>query len=219
MKLAAPKREQQALVGAILCAGVVLWVYYAYLLNPLSREVARLGQAIQANGTKLQFVQQSVGQIPQLREEYRRLSESLKSIQTALPSEEGMPTVIERLSDLASQTGVKIRTVFPQRTLESLGTLAGASSPSAATKPPAVKPPELYKEIPIQIDALAGFHQLGAFLSRVESGAQPMQLKTLRINGDPKEPRRHTMKIVLTAYFTTSQRDTASGAAKDRGGS
>ena len=66
-----------------------------------------------------------------------------------------------------------------------------------------MKPLELYKEIPIQIDALAGFHQMGMFLSRVESGAQPMQVRMLRISDNPSEPRRHVVKLQLVAYFAS----------------
>ena len=53
----------------------------------------------------------------------------------------------------------------------------------------------------MQIDALSGFHQLGSFLGRVESGPQPMRLRSLRLSGNPKDFRRHNSKIILIVYF------------------
>jgi hypothetical protein len=51
------------------------------------------------------------------------------------------------------------------------------------------------------------------FLSRVEAGAQPMQLKSLRISGNPKEPRRHSVKLVLLVYFSSPEAAATAGSA------
>ena len=114
-----------------------------------------------------------------------------------LPAEEELPVIIERLSDLASQSGVKIQLVMPQRPLQ-----GGAGG--AVPQPSAPSSPALYKEIPIEIDALAGFHQLGTFLSRIELGEQAMQLRSLRISQNAKTSRRHLVKMTLVAYVIPS---------------
>jgi len=192
------KREQRLLVVAVVVlAGVFVWVYYAYGLTPLFRKVVQLGQEIRTTNIKLQHIEQAIAQEPQLRQERDRLGETIQALSALLPPEEELPSVIELLSDVASQTGVKIQTIFPLRASET------EEAPTGAKQPPD-KGREFYTQIPIQIDALTGFHQLGSFLSHVESSPQPMQLKSLRISGDPKEPRRHNMKIVLTVYFAAS---------------
>ena len=61
-----------------------------------------------------------------------------------------------------------------------------------------------YTEIPIQLEALTGFHQLGAFLSRVEQGEPPMQVRSLRINENPKLLRRQAVKMTLVVYAMPS---------------
>jgi len=190
-------REQRLLVVAVvILAGLSAWVYYAYVLTPLFRRVVQLGQDIRTTSITLRHIEQAIAQEPQLRQESDRLRETIQALSTSLPSKEELPSVIELLSDVASQTGVKIQTIFPQRAFESEETPAHAKPPD--------KGRDFYTQIPIQIDALGGFHQLGSFLSRVESGPQPIQLKSLRISGNPKEPRRHTMKIVLAVYFAAS---------------
>lgn len=195
------KRELKTLLLISLLAAIILGVYYSVGLKPLLQEASRLGQQVHTVHLKLQHVEQAIVREPQLRQEFSQLSEMIQSLSTSLPSEEELPSVIALLTDLASQTGVKIQTIFPQRSFESR--TPGSDQPT--------KPPELYKEVPIQIDALAGFHQLGSFLSLVESGTQPIQLRSLRISGNPKEPRRHNTKLVLIAYFAAPGATSASG--------
>jgi len=205
------KRDQRILLTIILVVVMSLWAYSTVIFRPLSQQLHRVGQDVRTASLKLQLMEQVVAQEPQLRQELSQLTDTLQALRTMLPSEEELPSVIGLLSDLASQTGVKIQTIFPQRSLEGSGAASG--SQAAATKPP-----ELYKEIPVQIDALAGFHQLGVFLSRVESGTQPMQLKSLRISGNPKEPRRHSVKLVLLVYFSSPEAAATSRSATYSGG-
>jgi len=174
MKAFGSKRELQLFVVVVFLAGISLWVYYTLLFKPMFQEAVRLGQEVRTASLKLQHTEQAITQEPQLRQEYERLQEALQGLRKALPPPEDLPSVIGLLSDVASQTSVKIQTIFPQRSLED-------REETPRREPASSDVPELYTEIPIQIDALTGFHQLGTFLSRVESGAQPMQLRSIRI--------------------------------------
>ena len=111
-----------------------------------------------------------------------------------MPSERELASVIQFISDLASQTSVKIQSVFPQRSSDE------AAIPGRPVTTPSAEP--LYQEIPIQIDAVAGFHQFASFLSRAEHGPHVLRVRSLRISGNPREPRRHTMKLVMVTYVT-----------------
>jgi len=206
MKLPTSKHDQQVLLFTILGAGGICYVYFAYLSMPLLNQINRLGKEIQQTRAQLQLTEQLIAQEPQMRQEHDRLMHKLGDARSLLPPPEAMPTVIELLSDLASQAGLKIRTIFPQRTFEALG-LVGATG----TKPEEAAPPTRYKPMPIQIDAVAGFHQLGTFLSRMEAQPHPMELKTLRISIDDKDPYRHNMKIVVTGYFSAQSQASEEG--------
>ena len=161
MKLGLSAREiRTILIGGVLGI-VVLYVYFTMILQPLWREAGSLGERVRTAREQVFALQQAVTNEPSLREQRRQLQESVLSLRGDLPSEEELPAVIEFLSGLASRTQVKIQSVFPQRPIESLDRLAGdKGKPSQAL---------VYKEIPIQIDAQASFHQLGTFLSLVEA--------------------------------------------------
>ena len=187
------------MVGVVVLGVVILYVYFTALVAPFWKRFVQLGQDVKSAQVKWQQTQQIVAKEPELRQEQQRLSDTIEELGQSLPSEEALPKVIELLSRVADETGLRIQTIFPQRSFESQTDGAGKkdSAQGAADNLKA-----LYKEIPIQIDAVSGFHQLGTFLSRVESDAQAMELKSLRISGNPKEPLAHDVKLVLRAYFS-----------------
>ena len=201
MKLTMVVQGRKMLVLVGLLAVLVLWVYYAYILTPLVQRVWQVGGEARTLRGQLRAIEQAIVQEPQLRQQHRQLADEVEKLRTTLPSEEELPAVIERLADLASQTGVKLQLITPQRPLQGHGIGAGPT-PSAPTTSPA-----LYKEIPIDMEALAGFHQLGTFLSRIELGEQPMQLRSLHISQDAKMLRRHVVKMTLVAYVAPRAAD------------
>lgn len=201
MKLAGAQRQRTIVAGAVVLGMAILYLYSTALLLPFWRRFVQLGQEVKAAQVKWQQTQQVVAQEPQLRQEQERFAATIEGFGRSLPSEETLPKVIELLSKVATEAGVRIQTIFPQRSFES----AAEAAKKEGSKGVAGNLKELYKEIPIQIDASAGFHQLGTFLSHVESNAQAMELKSLRISGNPKDPQSHDVKLVLRVYFSGSK--------------
>lgn len=207
------KRDQRIMLVLLAALAALICFYYVYLFRPFFNRVTELERAIKTENLKLQHIDQLLTQEPQFQKEYEQLYGSIQLLRASMPSEQELASVIERLSGMATQAGVKIQTIFPQRSLESLKVVAGLDQKQADPRT------KLYKEIPIQIDARAGFHQLGMFLNRVERGRQPMSLKTLRITSNPKEARRHAVEIVLIGYFSVNDGKDAHATTSGRSGS
>ncbi len=190
-------RDQRTLL-LILGLGLIIgWVYFVYIVSPLSREVAKLGRDVRAGRDKVQLLGAATANEAALQEQYRQATQLVRALRSRLPAQGKREAMIEWLSALASQSHVKIQTIFPQPTLKPPETLL---NPGSVETEPAV-----YEEVPIQIDALAGYHQLGDFLGRIESGERAMRVVSLRISASPKEMKRHTVKLLVSAYFATSE--------------
>lgn len=189
-------REQRTVLLGGALAALVGWLYLAYVTGPLMREAANLGRQAQSAREQLKVLETVTANETALRAQHRQVQETVASLRRLLPSEEELPAVIERLSDLASQSQVKIQTIFPQRSSGSAEAAGGARG----AEPEAV----VYKEVLIQIDALAGYHQLGTFVSLVEAEDKPMRIASLQISGDSKEAKRHRVKLLLRSYFATT---------------
>jgi len=207
MKLRVSTREQRtlALVGAL--GLMILWVYLALIIGPLMREARRSREQVRAARDQLRVLELATMNETALREQHRQVQDTVASLRSLLPDEEELPRVIELLSELAGRSQVKIQTIFPQRPLEA----AGAPKTPAAQASPA---PVVYKEVLIQVDALAGYHQLGTFLSLVEAGEKPMQLASLQIAPEPRGSKRFHIKLVIQSYFATRDAVTIGGGKK-----
>ena len=200
MKLNFSSREQRLVLMAGAFALLGMWVYSAYFISPLLRAGADLGRQVRSAREQLSVLEDAVAKEAGLREQQQHVSQVVESLRAQLPTEEEVPAVIEHLSDLASQTGVKIQAIFPQRSVDTLAPNRARGQENKTGSEPLV-----YTAIPIQIDALAGYHQLGAFLSLVETSDRPMEVITLRIAANQKEAKRHTIKMLLRLYFAITE--------------
>ena len=195
MKVRLSPREQRILATVLVLGLAILWTYFVFIVRPLLREVHELAQQVRASREELKLLEVATANESALRQQHEKVKEAVVSLRKLLPVEEELPQVIELLSDLAGQSQVKIQTIFPLRPV-----IPDAADPS---KKQEGTTPQVYKDVIIQVDALAGFHQLGMFLSLVESGDKPMQVSSLRISADEKESRRQHVKLLLKTYFAT----------------
>ena len=198
MKVGISSREQRTILAAGALSVIIL-VAYVSIVGRLMREAMSRGREVRSAREQLKVLEAATANEAALREQYREVSQTVESLRRLLSSEEELPAVIERVSGLATETGVRIQAIFPQRPVETAG--AGTPSQQGAAASASL----VYKEIPIQVDALTGYHQLGAFLSQVESGEKPTRVSNLRIAGNQKDLRRHSVKLVLRSYFTPKE--------------
>lgn len=200
MKNAVGGRDLQDIIKAGVAGLIIFWIYVAYLLLPLARQAAGVGKQVQQARQRLKSLQSVVANEDNLKMQYHQMDEVVSSLRKALPAEEELPSVIDFLSGLAAKTDVKIQTIFPQRatTATQLPSVAAGREAAKAAEP------AVYVAIPIQIDALAGFHELGTFLSLVETGEKPTQVISLRLSANPKEPRRHQVNLLIRSYFAVT---------------
>jgi len=186
-------RQLQSVLLIAIFGSLGLYVYVQYLFIPMSRNAKSVEQQVRIAREHLKSLEAATANEAALQAQYRQVEQVVADLRKAMPNETELPSVIELLSSLATKSDVKIQTIFPQRSAPAHGAASGAPSE-----------PPVYKEIPLQIDAFAGFHELGTFLSLVEMGDKPMQVMSLRISSNPKEPRRHQVNLLLRAYFSVS---------------
>lgn len=182
-----PTEPRRILMGLILVVALALYGSYLYCLQPFGRAVGMLSRQVREVSAQVQQLEQLVAQAPALQQEHAQLQAAVEQLRARLPSEDELASVIERLSGLANQTGVRILSIFPQR----------AEAPPNTQSPSAPLP---YRAVAIEVEALSGFHQLGMFLSQVESGDQPIEVKRLHISHSAQELRRHAVKLILLTY-------------------
>jgi Tfp pilus assembly protein PilO len=184
-------QEQVRIATFVLAVGTVVTIVSRFLIAPAWRNAKQLKNQMTVLAEQVRGLEVSTVGAENLELQHAALEGKVRALQNALPPETELPSIIELLSSLAGQTSFRIQTIFPQR--------SSTEDPSARLGP---AQPLLYKTIPIQIDALAGFHQLGAFLSLVEAHDKPLRIASLRISSQQKEAQFHRIKLVIDSYVS-----------------
>ncbi len=187
------KRESQAILLAGALGVLILVAYVMGVMGPLRRESVRLARDVQAANSKLQALEAVVANETRIREQHDQADQAVRALRSHLPEEGELSKLIQLLTDWANRSQVKIQTISPQRP---------ETVRESASGQPASDKPVVYEDIFIQIDALAGYHQLGAFLNLIESSDKPMHLSSLKISGNPREPRHSNIKLLLGTYLS-----------------
>lgn len=200
VKLSGPRREQRTLLLVASLGAMILWVYATYLIAPLRRELSELGHQARSARERLKVLEAATANEATLREQSNQLDQAVASLRSYLPAESQVPAVIEELSSFARQAQVKIQTIFPQQPPPNPSKDKTGAAPQPSTSEPVV-----YKDVLIHIEGVAGFHQLGSFLSLVETGRMPIQVASLQISSNQKESRRQRVKLVLQAYVAADE--------------
>ncbi len=197
LKFGGPQQRQLLLILSLGLIGA--WAYGRIALFPQLRQLSSIGQQIQTSRQELRTLQQVVANEQRVREQHEQVEKTVTSLRSLLPSERDLSSVIEYLSNLAVKAHLKIETISPQLAEE-----PGPGLPDKRSEDHTV-----YRVIPIQIDARAGYHEIGTFLNLVETGSIPIEVGSLRIVEDEQEFRRHQMTLVLHAFFAVEQQKTS----------
>ncbi len=205
MKLTLTPRELRA-AGLLAAVGIaVVWIYGGLILGPLCRRAVALGREVRQQRDQLARLEDATAREAELERAYQQLQQRVETMRQRLPQEAELSRIIETLSELALQAGLRLQSIAPQRTVD--------LSDAAFLDP---RPPEasrVYQQIPIQIEALAGYHQLGAYLSLTETLNEPIQLVSLRITSHPKYPTRHSVRMILHAFVAPPAAEAPGGHA------
>jgi Tfp pilus assembly protein PilO len=111
-----------------------------------------------------------------------------------------VPALLENISKLALDSGVKILSLRPVGIIAEKGKGKGKAGGSKG-----------YSLVPITLNAQAGTHELGSFLARLENGPAFFRVKDLRISArGEQDVRRHDIEVNIETYC----RNQLSGAKK-----
>lgn len=199
ISFAKPKMTKEqwrlAILGGLL-GMLAVCVYFSMLVVPSFQRIGKLGQEVSEAKEQLTMLERVLANEERIREQHERLGQTVASLRDILPAEEELPIIIEKLSELARVANVKILTIFPKLDIsKSFNAQHGEKDNET----------RVYRAIPIQMDAVAGYHSIGQFMSLVESLSIPIEVTVLRISHSPQLFREHAMRLVLNIFFATNE--------------
>ena len=176
------KNQKQML--AIIAATVILalFLYITFVLSPqIIRIFGVSGQLAKARAD-LRDSESDIAKIGNMKAAIEAYKTKVGRYEKTLPTEEGIPSLLESLSEMAKNSNMNIAGIVPVQ----------PSDTRAQSR--------VYKEIPITINAKAGYHELGYFMSSLENSDRFIKISDMQMKFNRPTPKKHDTELLVVTY-------------------
>ena len=169
-----------AVVELILAADVFL------LALPQCRSIGEIDKQIKKTSEDTLQILKDKQRIKQIRKNLEETRLKLEAMNNKVRSVQEVPAVLETISRVAQENGVKIEQLMPDKPKQESLTVSADGR---------------YYALPVMIQARCGYHKFGVFLNKLEHEELYFILKDLTVQHDDKLTNGHsfalTIKIIL----------------------
>jgi len=179
--------DKKKLAVVAVCLLIFLYVDFTFIIsgqikaiNAVKKKISTLRKDIEAFKSDSAFVKNA------------SLSQSVPASLKKLPSEEEVPSLMQAISAIANENGVRIMKIDKSRSArQEAGSLA-KSSPVKGNRAglQTSDPATGLGQVEIRLDIVAGYHNLGNFINGIENLEKLCFIDELTINRDASNPMK-----------------------------
>ncbi len=173
-------REKKMFVAVAVMA--IIAFDYLLLINPVIGLCMRTTPKLTATKSQLQELKDNQRNKVLIDRSWETTNKRLTAAERGFVASDELPALLENLSKLAQDSGVKIISLKP---IENV---------SKADKE------RRYHSIPIAINASSGTHELGRLLSKLESGPTFFRVTDIKIAAESADIKRHSIQLDLETF-------------------
>ena len=182
------KAKKSEIMGfTVLVCVLVVVGYYFLFLSPVASRLSFLFRESSGIQSKINKAEISINSMPKIKKEIEELRAKENFYSNKLPREEEFPAVLEDLSSMAQNSGVKITKILPMK-----------ESPISTEE---VTASEIYSRKAILVTAQCGYHQLGAFIAELENAQRFMEISDIRVEAGRISPKRHNVQLIVKTFI------------------
>ncbi len=173
---------KQMMIAISAVIALTVFAYLNFALKPQIVNIISVRSKLGKAATGLKSAKIDIAKIGEMRRAVDSYNNKITEHEKALPSEDKIPALLESLSEKAKNAEMRIVGIVPMAVKEIDGTS------------------RVYRKIPINITAKAGYHELGHFLSSIENSDRFIKVTNIQIRGDKSSPRMHNVDLTVVAY-------------------
>lgn len=177
------KNKKQTAILVTLAAVFALLAYLNFVLIPQAASVFSAFGKISKLKAEIRGMKADISTIDKLKSDLAGYDSRIERYIKMLPAEREIPALLESLAVMARDANVRIVAITP---------VAGKETEGEKGR--------VYQEMPIQISAKSGYHELGRFLASLESSPRFMKVVDMEIRGNKAAPKKHDIDLMLTTY-------------------
>lgn len=176
------KNPKQMAALIITTALIILFVYFNFLLKPQFIKIAGITGKLNKVNMDIKNSRADIAKIDGMKKAVEAYNAKIGQYEQLLPTKEGVPAILESLSEMAKSANMRISGIVP-----------------IDQKDPAPRG-RVYQEIPIMISAKGGYHELGSFMFKLESSGRFMRIADIHIKANKATPRRQDIELLAVTY-------------------
>jgi Tfp pilus assembly protein PilO len=178
------KSQKEKTLLTLLAAVIFIAVYFHLLIRPAIVQLMDLAPKVSTLRRNLSGARTLIKNRPIIERRQSELKQKIDEFEKIFPREREIPKLLEKLSGIAAESGVKIVGTKPIG-LEEYGQDDEG---------------EIYQVIPIEIIARSGYHELGDFLQKLEMAKRFVMIKDLKISANASSIKRHNVRIIAETF-------------------
>lgn len=159
---------------------VGLFVYFKYI--PLNTEIKKNEIVLKETEATIRRNDERIMKLAELEQEVVTLNAKLKVLSEQLPLETEVSTLLGEIQGLVNKSGLTLKLWKPEKRR------THASG--------------LYEEIPISVDLIGGYHNVGAFLDSIGKVKRIVNILNIKM-GQPKANPDGAMQIAISCTAMT----------------
>ena len=179
--------------------GVLLFVFlldYFILMGPQLSALSKINPKIEILTKDIKETKDNLQKIEFYRGEVKRLKGKVKDTDLMVKPKHEVPLVLERISRIANQNGIKIDQIMPETQHQEI--LLEEKE-------------RTYYTLPIFIEARASYHDFGRFLNKIEKDEILLKVSSFTLKKGSR-PRLHEVTVTLESIIHEEVDPTAGGA-------
>lgn len=189
MNIGFGKSKKEVTLLLILAILVVVAAYFNILIRPTMEGLFHILPKVAMLKSELTDTMALISNKDRIEKENEALERKIEGYKKIFTDEEEIPRFLESLSIIAAESGVKIKAIKPLRSTDKSSVREGG----------------IYEEIPIEISAKSGYHQLGVFLQNLESGEKFLIISAIEIKADQKNIKMHDVRLIASTFAITEK--------------
>ncbi len=168
------------IIIAVLPSIVIALLVLFLVINPKLKQIKELDKKIGTQDNEIAASQAKAAKLEVLKTENQRLVNRINELKEQLPGEEEISSLLKQVSDMGTAAGLEIKTWRPS--------------------PKATHPSGIVYEIPVSVDVMGTYHNLGYFLSSITKLNRIVNISDMKL-GSPKKDKSET---ILNVSFRAS---------------
>ncbi|MFH1853858.1 MAG: type 4a pilus biogenesis protein PilO [Candidatus Omnitrophota bacterium] len=182
-----PKEKQKLMILFGIFGVAALVMFYSLLLRPQISGLSLRNKEYQAIKARVKSAEALIKNEARIKHQHEELKKQAGLLERKLPGQDEISSFLEDFSRIAESSGVQILRIKPLETVDGRAEVNARSG--------------VYAELPILIEARAGYHQCGLFVNKLETMEKLIKIEDIDIKGVVGDPRRHDIKLRTKTYI------------------